>query len=254
MATHSTIDRMLEGPPCDSCASPEGEGLLDQTLVFQRTARHTPIGVRNIQASWFGTPPCPVHLRSRGEHMLASISSRPTKVHPRLRGSHKVVDTDRFVKLGSSPPARGPHQTSRRLGRKARLIPAHAGNTRSLACIWPMPPAHLCVSGEQVAGRGSSITTRGSSPRARGTLPIALSAVQLLRLIPTHAGNTRPSADPVPASSVHPAPAETTPSTSRSPSRSAVHPRPRGEHLSKIGPTAPALQPKVVGGRDPQQP
>ncbi len=57
-------------------------------------------------------------------------------------------------------------------------------------------------------------TSSGSSPLTRGTLPAAAAAVESLRFIPTHAGNTGPAAS--------------------GPGNISVHPHSRGEHASSF--------------------
>ena len=57
--------------------------------------------------------------------------------HPRLRGEHLNAFIPRRIRLGSSPLARGTHQRGCRRMASRRIIPACAGNTRSIC--WPSP-------------------------------------------------------------------------------------------------------------------
>ena len=118
---------------------------------------------------------------------------------------------------GSSPRMRETPERARPARARARLIPAYAGNTRSLTsqgCVWP---AHPRACGEHSGFSSASRTALGSSPRMRGTLHRSLPLPLLHRLIPARAGNTRAQ------SSTHsPAP---------------VHPRACGEHKDTEEPT-----------------
>ena len=58
-------------------------------------------------------------------------AARPSAAHPRSRGENGRSDTRKDVEMGSSPLTRGKHGPARRVPRRRRLIPAHAGKTRS---------------------------------------------------------------------------------------------------------------------------
>ena len=91
---------------------------------------------------------------------------------------------------GSSPLARGTRILWPRLGNRARLIPARAGNTPQDAPPHPTPSAHPRSRGEHQHQPTPTAPPAGSSPLARGTPRRAAVARPMTRLIPARAGNT----------------------------------------------------------------
>ncbi len=134
---------------------------------------------------------------------------------------------------------------------QARLIPAHAGNTRTGNATSCTTTVHPRARGEHVRHCRIGQLHLGSSPRTRGTLLTPQAHAHGDRFIPAHAGNTPPlpragSSPPVHprARGEHPAlPSNRRPRRSSSPRtrgtrvgprrmrrRQGVHPRARGEH------------------------
>ena len=112
--------------------------------------------------------------------------------------------------VGSSPLTRGKHTLSHGLPRIPRLIPAHAGKTlrlRSGPVTWP---AHPRSRGENLAEWRQNRHAEGSSPLTRGKLADEQVPGPRRRLIPAHAGKTRPN--------------------HREPCPNRAHPRSRGEN------------------------
>ena len=109
--------------------------------------------------------------------------------HPRSRGEHSVVCKSPWTSKGSSPLARGTHETQRKAIYAFGLIPARAGNThprkrgRRRRRAHPRSrgehaPPSMCVllgwahprsRGEHTRAALSRLRLRGSSPLARGT-------------------------------------------------------------------------------------
>ena len=56
---------------------------------------------------------------------------RERTAHPRSRGENKSLTASSRVRIGSSPLTRGKRFHDRRCGHRNRLIPAHAGKTRT---------------------------------------------------------------------------------------------------------------------------
>ena len=151
------------------------------------------------------------HPRSRGENALRCAADALTKgsspltrgkreagvcgdphlvAHPRSRGENPAEPQLSGHYWGSSPLTRGKPGAVMSASRTSRLIPAHAGKTRS---AW------------------TECTAFQAHPRSRGENAVALHHLVLVRgLIPAHAGKTRPPA--------------------RSPSKNGAHPRSRGEN------------------------
>ena len=112
---------------------------------------------------------------------------------------------------GSSPLTRGKLLLECCGRSRTRLIPAHAGKTRSSACLMRSGGAHPRSRGENPEIGADRPRDRGSSPLTRGK-PGKLRLIQSRSgLIPAHAGKT---ARQPPRRAAHPA-----------------HPRSRGENL-----------------------
>ena len=71
-----------------------------------------------------------------------------------------------------------------------RLIPAHAGKTRSCSSTPPVRGAHPRSRGENRTARSTTPSTRGSSPLTRGKPSGQRGDRRGHRLIPAHAGKT----------------------------------------------------------------
>ena len=135
--------------------------------------------------------------------------------HPRSRGENDLTEPIIELMPGSSPLTRG--KLSFRWGWvvRVRLIPAHAGKTRSDHGRRDRSRAHPRSRGENRMRRVRSFQRRGSSPLTRGKRSSQVDMRSSRGLIPAHAGKTRRS-DP------------------RSPHPKA-HPRSRGENMAKPG-------------------
>ena len=96
--------------------------------------------------------------------------------------------------LGSSPRMRGKPQAGRQHRMQRRLIPAHAGKTRSLTRLTRRRQAHPRACGENNQPTNTNTPHRGSSPRMRGKLSNVFTGIKNVRLIPAHAGKTKRSA------------------------------------------------------------
>ena len=132
---------------------------------------------------------------------------------------------------GSSPLTRGAQLRRQERPRLIRLIPAHAGSTRSLRVGSRMRRAHPRARGEHMAGPAGCHLGHGSSPLTRGARRLRIRQGRLLGLIPAHAGSTGSDAG-----------------------RSAgigAHPRSRGEHVTLLLPRflLPGSSPLTRGAR-----
>ena len=153
----------------------------------------------------------PAHPRSRGEN--SGMASRPrstTGSSPLTRGKRWYVFVDRFavmahprsrgenprrprgatVRAGSSPLTRGKPSSCTLRPRTTRLIPAHAGKTRSVHGGVDPEEAHPRSRGENIRSIHERRGNLGSSPLTRGKLPGMLHLIAIVRLIPAHAGKT----------------------------------------------------------------
>ena len=112
------------------------------------------------------------HPRSRGENLFGLTLARPLK--------------------GSSPLTRGKPVPSVWWPALWWLIPAHAGKTPQSREPRTSAPAHPRSRGENEAGDEKGATFAGSSPLTRGKPPSQRTKRRQIRLIPAHAGKTRP--------------------------------------------------------------
>ena len=140
--------------------------------------------------------------------------SQQLSAHPRSRGENAGTASRRESRAGSSPLTRGKQGGYRVNGRGLRLIPAHAGKTAGR-----LPPdagaaAHPRSRGENFSRPKVTPLLPGSSPLTRGKRVLTPRPAALARLIPAHAGKTRP--DPAPRR------------------LSAAHPRSRGENFNRV--------------------
>ncbi len=136
------------------------------------------------------------------------------------------------IKIGSSPPARGPRGLARLAAPVVRLIPACAGTTGQHPTGRRLPGAHPRLRGDHRLAYRRLAPRRGSSPPARGPRKGCRPVRRLAGLIPACAGTTR---------SLSPAPPVT-----------RAHPRLRGDHSSDNcflsstrGSSPPARGPRV---------
>ena len=114
--------------------------------------------------------------------------------HPRACGANGWVSWLLATARGSSPRMRGKPQPLGNLRRKPRIIPAHAGQTRTGGGGRLGKPDHPRACGANngyVSGYGP---LDGSSPRMRGKRPEHRGPNGRGRIIPAHAGQTPPSA------------------------------------------------------------
>ena len=137
-------------------------------------------------------------------------SLKLVSVHPRMRGEHCFLPTQKERDSGSSPHARGTREFRCLERYTDRFIPACAGNTDDITHASDLNSVHPRMRGEHALPLLGSTPLAGSSPHARGTQMGIAFEVCPKRFIPACAGNTA---------------VRTVPHHCR-----AVHPRMRGEH------------------------
>ncbi|STE70652.1 Domain of uncharacterised function (DUF2825) [Escherichia coli] len=111
-------------------------------------------------------------------------------VYPRWRGelSHKTAFFPRLH--GLSPLARGTHLHSILFGRKARFIPAGAGNSGIGSTNTTCAPVYPRWRGELQRAAVCDVLATGLSPLARGTRKAWFQSERERRFIPAGAGNS----------------------------------------------------------------
>ena len=111
--------------------------------------------------------------------------------HPRSRGENEIARAEDVNGNGSSPLTRGKRWPRGWPTRRARLIPAHAGKTRSTPAPGTASQAHPRSRGENEEFVLEVPEDLGSSPLTRGKLTRRSRTTTRRRLIPAHAGKTR---------------------------------------------------------------
>ena len=106
--------------------------------------------------------------------------------------------------IGSSPLTRGKRERCLQTSDQRRLIPAHAGKTGSALRLPRTGAAHPGSRGENDMYQVVNARRGGSSPLTRGKPRVESEAVDLLRLIPAHAGKTLSLARSLRAVAAHP--------------------------------------------------
>ena len=112
------------------------------------------------------------------------------KAHPRSRGENDEVVAVVLPLLGSSPLTRGKLGFCSHVEQVQRLIPAHAGKTKSRYRSTSAITAHPRSRGENNRFSDGQKLATGSSPLTRGK-PVRVGwCLARARLIPAHAGKT----------------------------------------------------------------
>ena len=143
----------------------------------------------------------PTHV---GNTVPASRPQQGTPDHPHACGEHTPVGRGGQGTPGSSPRMWGTQPGDGDKYIKARIIPTHVGNTSSaFNCAVPFSDhPHAC--GEHGLASRSLDLIDGSSPRMWGTLVLTVNRRGILRIIPTHVGNTLRKSTTVERTSDHP--------------------------------------------------
>ena len=129
-------------------------------------------------------PACAGNTTSRCKKMFLP------RDHPRVCGEHMRYLFDPMNRQGSSPRVRGtPGFVDASLDVPG-IIPACAGNTRSMAWTASRSRDHPRVCGEHTAHHTRTSDETGSSPRVRGTLALVQQRDLEHGIIPACAGNT----------------------------------------------------------------
>ena len=111
--------------------------------------------------------------------------------HPRSCGEYSLAVSLSSRSLGSSPLMRGIRDMAHIFTSKARIIPAHAGNTYIVVFLELRCEDHPRSCGEYYLFRNLLLLSAGSSPLMRGIPFRRLPIDRRLRIIPAHAGNTQ---------------------------------------------------------------
>ena len=124
--------------------------------------------------------------------------------HPRSRGENASQVPPLLRDGGSSPLTRGKLRAPQLRAADPRLIPAHAGKTRTDSRCCSARRAHPRSRGENDTGFTAEQVAEGSSPLTRGKLLSCSDGSQSARLIPAHAGKTGRGHTPTARAGAHP--------------------------------------------------
>ena len=114
------------------------------------------------------------------------------RAHPRSRGENTPFEAGMEISVGSSPLTRGKRAACSGTMLRMRLIPAHAGKTTNREIVEIHVRAHPRSRGENFCAGDFARYEYGSSPLTRGKRTRCRRGGRRLRLIPAHAGKTRP--------------------------------------------------------------
>ena len=149
--------------------------------------------------------------RMRGKHLIGAGGPRGLRIipahagqtdpwytrrrcspdHPRACGANDSLYHRLDFAHGSSPRMRGKPNGGRHIGCNDRIIPAHAGQTRSSMRRNLRQTDHPRACGANEGWWKHLARDHGSSPRMRGKHGKAEDTELTSRIIPAHAGQTR---------------------------------------------------------------
>ena len=124
--------------------------------------------------------------------------------HPRTCGANFFSSACSRIAGGSSPHMRGKLGGTLRTLKSQRIIPAHAGQTRTLNSGSTVVKDHPRTCGANLLSTPGPSVRIGSSPHMRGKHRAGRRRPDVLRIIPAHAGQTFPANRHRSASSDHP--------------------------------------------------
>ena len=139
-----------------------------------------------------------------GQTRARSRRPYPPTDHPRACGANTWALTGSIKEDGSSPRMRGKLFHNCSVLCFVRIIPAHAGQTRSDYQNGDTQPDHPRACGANARRRDCRRAIYGSSPRMRGKPEHRHPGHGHRRIIPAHAGQTSPHAIMPPRSTDHP--------------------------------------------------
>ena len=138
---------------------------------------------------WLRLRIIPAHA---GQTVSAVAQHNTLPDHPRACGANDHKRATHVCSSGSSPRMRGKRAGGKHDGRRVRIIPAHAGQTKSKRVRAFSMPDHPRACGANRPLDFNLKSERGSSPRMRGKLFCVFVLCFSLRIIPAHAGQTPP--------------------------------------------------------------
>ena len=139
-----------------------------------------------------------------GQTLTDYILHGPSADHPRACGANIAISWWSDHHHGSSPRMRGKRRSCRACWVGARIIPAHAGQTRQADTGTVRRKDHPRACGANRLPVSVRASSAGSSPRMRGKPSPHSSTSVANRIIPAHAGQTVSSSPTRPCCPDHP--------------------------------------------------
>ena len=164
----------------------------------------------------------------------ASLTGGRLSDHPRSRGVYVSCPAGESHPRGSSPLARGLHDSAMRRAAAIRIIPARAGFTCSMTRVTCIIADHPRSRGVYALEEDLALCDLGSSPLARGLHGLTYLEVLERRIIPARAGFTTLQWWIKHSCADHPRSRGVYCSLSQSWWRFPDHPRSRGVYLVRI--------------------
>ena len=103
-----------------------------------------------------------------GKTAAETFLATGTEEHPRARGENLGFEFPKSVVVGTSPRTRGKPRRRSWLHHRRRNIPAHAGKTGAVPCVFERTWEHPRARGENIRDFGRGFPGFGTSPRTRG--------------------------------------------------------------------------------------
>ena len=125
-----------------------------------------------------------------GQTLSVCLAAVAASDHPRACGANHQRTVRGLRQRGSSPRMRGKLRLHPCGELCQRIIPAHAGQTRSSGCRTLRAADHPRACGANIGQEFGEQQQAGSSPRMRGKLGDVALLADPRRIIPAHAGQT----------------------------------------------------------------
>ena len=139
-----------------------------------------------------------------GEPFYLSAFQKTREVYPRTCGGTFLPAPVQAVQKGLSPHMRGNPIGLDYGALETGSIPAHAGEPRCPAPLWPLYGVYPRTCGGTASVLGNTMCIRGLSPHMRGNREAMEVLAGVLGSIPAHAGEPGPNRGPIPHARVYP--------------------------------------------------
>ena len=164
-----------------------GDRLADAFLA-QRVAGSSPLARGSVQHVLSHAAANRFIPARAGIGTVPAVTLSTATVHPRSRGDRHLITACIYIRLGSSPLARGSADKQQHPCHRRRFIPARAGIGHECGRFPVMTPVHPRSRGDRPLNEWPVFINDGSSPLARGSDCHYQMGRCCLRFIPARAG------------------------------------------------------------------